>query len=151
MIDHSSDIKLRIVLIYYIVQLALYIAMFWIVSFSNMVSNFIFCILLIVGFAINLLANKRKYLSALSLNKGTLEIKYHTVFLLQKSVTLLVSHIQEFETTRPNVLVQYPCALNIKHDEKWLEYPILSKKLDKDVKEKLTTASIGFRQNGRQV
>lgn len=141
MIDHSPDIKMRIIILHYIVPLIIYFVSFFAFSFKETIMNVIFAVLLAFVFSIILLMSKKKYLSSLSFNTGSLEIKYYTVFLNQKSSNLPLQLIQNLETKKPNVLAQYPCSLKIKYNERWLEYPILTQKLNEDVKEKLKIAN----------
>ena len=144
MVNHSSIIKRRIVLLNFVVPLVVYIVFFFVFSFDSLLANAIFVILLLVGFVINLSINRKKYLYAFSLLTDTLEVSYYNVFLQTKVVQIPLVQLTAIETTRANPIAQYPCTLNLKIVDKWEEYPIISKELNNEVKQFFASANIGL-------
>lgn len=128
MVDYSSDIRMRILLVHYIFPAVLYTMVILFFSFEDALANVLFGSLLVVAFILSLALSRRKYLYSFDLLNGGLEICYFNVCLKRKVVQVPAEQLAGLGWLQVDPITQCP-TLKVKVDNKWQGFSILCKGL----------------------
>lgn len=128
MVDYSSDIRFRIILVHYIVPLVMYTIAMVCFSFDETLTNVIFGAFLLLAFVLKLSLSRGKYLYAFDYSAGAFEIGYYNIFLKRKVVHVSADQLEGIATHQTDPLTQWP-TLKLKVGNRWQKYLILSKGL----------------------
>lgn len=128
MVDYSSDIRMRILLVHYIFPAVLYTTVMVFFSFDDALTNVLFGSLLVLAFGLSLALSRRKYLYSFDLLNGGLEVSYYNVFLKRRVVQVPAEELAGIGRLQVDPITQCP-TLKVKVDNKWQGFSILSKGL----------------------
>jgi hypothetical protein len=128
MVNYSSDIKVRILLVHYILPLVMFTIAVTCFSFEDTLTNVVFGSLVALAFVLNLSLSRRRYLYSFDPLSGGLEISYFNVFLQRKTVQVPASELAGIGRLQVDPITQCP-TLKVKVDNKWQGFSILSKGL----------------------
>lgn len=142
MVDYSSDIRSRIILVHYIVPLVMYAIAMVCFSFDDALTNVLFGAFLLLAFVLKLSLSRGKYLYSFDYSTGTFEIGYYNIFLKRKVVHVSADQLEGIATHQTDPLTQWP-TLKLKVDNRWQKYLILSKGLRNAARLFFSTVHIG--------
>lgn len=142
MVDYSSDIRFRIILVHYIVPMVMYTIAMVCFSFDDTITNVVFGAFLLLAFGLKLSLSRGKYLYSFDYSAGTFEIGYYNIFLKRKVVQVSADQVEGITTHQTDPLTQWP-TLKIRVGNKWQKYLILSKGLRNAARLFFSTVSIG--------
>ena len=100
------------------------------IYFANLKQvSIIFYLGLIAGSLIRILLSTRKYLISYTTGASSLEIKYLTSLLKQKTYNISISEVAEIEIVKHNWFSDSPASLNLKQGKDWIGFYLVDKKL----------------------
>lgn len=91
---------------------------------------------------------KRKYITYFKIGSTQLELTYLTSLIKEKSYSIDLNEITDFETTKANLLLDEPAQINIKSKDGWQEFHMIDKRLKASIQGDIDVAVQRFAVSG---
>lgn len=106
----------------------------WYVFLTNYkVFNIWTAVALVIITLIRAFFGNRKYIISFKIGSTQLELSYLTSLLQEEIYILNLDEITDFETTKPNLLLDNPAQINIKSKDGWKEFHLIDKRFKSSI------------------
>lgn len=134
--DNSRNlqrIKIKVFVTSFAVPIIFGVFIWYVLLTDYKVFNIWTAVALVIITLIRAFFGNRKYIISFKLGSTQLELSYLTSLLKEEKYIIALNEITDFETTKPNLLIDNPAQINIKSKDGWNEFHLIDKRFKSSI------------------